>query len=304
MLKKIARKSNEYRHRFEYSLMDSKLIPSTQNYRRFVIVCGIRTGSTMLCSLLSSHPQTRTFFEVFHRYAGSTPFQVPGYQAKSGNAKISRLRHEDPVHFLSQEVWRKHPRRIKAVGFKLLYTQARNVDPWWNGAEFDRWWETVGRPPTLSNARSNLWSYLKESPDIHIIHLRRQNLLKRVASTINAQTSGNWGIGATGGVGKKCSSNQFHLDFNNCLQDFEAIRRMEDEADEFFDGKPKLNITYEELISDSLKTTRKVQDFLGITTLPLLSETKQQITKHLSEIVTNYSELKMEFSNTPWHSFF
>ena len=132
MLEKVNRRLTEYRRQLEYSLIDFRLAPSTQNYRKFVIVCGIRTGSTMLCSLLASHPQTRTFFEVFHRYTGSTPFQVSGYRAKSSDPKISYLRQTDPVGFINQEVWRKHPKNVKAVGFKLLYTQARNLAPWWN----------------------------------------------------------------------------------------------------------------------------------------------------------------------------
>ena len=304
MLIRVAKKLIEYRHRIEYSLIDSQLMPYTQKYQKFVIVCGIRTGSTMLCSLLASHPQTRTFFEVFHRHPGSTPFQVAGYRAKSSDPKISYLRQTDPVSFVNQEVWRRHPERIRAVGFKLLYTQARNTDRWWNGREFDRWWQQVGRPPTLQNAKSDLWSYLRDTPDVYIIHLRRKNLLERVISTKNAQDTGNWGVGATGGVGELHRSNQFSLDFQNCAQDFAAIRRMEDECDDFFSNSTKLNLTYEQLVNQPLTTLEKVQDFLKLRLSPLKTETKKQTKKHISDIVINYSDLREKFLDTQWHSFF
>lgn len=294
----------EYKHRLEYSLIDYHLLPSHQDYQKFVIVCGIRSGSTMLCSLLSSHPQTITFFEIFHRYFGSTPFNTPGYRAKCKDEKIVNLRNTEPVKFIESHIYKPFPNRVKAVGFKLLYTQARNQDPWWNSSDFDRWWQDVGRPPTLTNAKSDLWSYLKENKDIAIIHLRRDNLLERLVSGNTAIATGKWGIGATGGLDNKNQVFKLQLNFEECLQDFEAIRRMEDEAEEVFAHHKKLVITYEELVEKTAGITNQVQSFLGLTTQNLVTETKKQATQPLWDVIDNYYQLKSQFTNTPWSIFF
>ena len=301
---KVQSKLREYYYQTQEYLLDSSLLSSQQEYQKFVIICNIRTGSTMLSSILASHPQAICFFELFHRHLESVPFSVPGYQRKSKNLKIVALRNSNPVEFLRSEIYKPQKREIQAVGFKLLYPQARKGDPWWNSSEFDRWWEKVGYEPDWNHAKSDLWQFLREEPSVSIIHLKRKNLLRSKVSATIAQTTGKWGVGATGGIAIDGSPPRISIDFDECLQDFEAHRRMEDETDEFFDGKSKLNVTYEELVHDPLKTTRKVQEFLGINPLPLVSKTRKQITSPLEKIVSNYSELKVKFTNTPWQSFF
>ncbi len=250
MQEKIFRKLNEYKHRLDNFMVTQKILPSHQDYQKFVIICNIRTGSTMLGSLLSSHSQTLCFFELFHRHLDSIPFSVSGYQRKSKDPQIVHLRNNDPVAFLKQEIYKPQQKTIKAVGFKLLYPQARVDDPWWNSSEFDRWWKDVGYEPSWKSAKSDLWSYLRDNREIAIIHLKRENLLKSKVSAITAQKTGNWGIGATGGIKNNSQDVRFTLDLNECLQDFDAHRRMEDEADDLFCDHKKINITYE---LDSLK---------------------------------------------------
>ncbi len=301
---KIKRAIDEYRHQLEYWLTKQHLLPSHQNYQKFIIVCGIRTGSTMLCSLLGHHTQTLVFFELFHRHFGSTPFNVPGYRNKSLDKRIVELRNSDPVKFINTEVYKPLPKKIQAVGFKLLYTQARKNPPWWESSEFDRWWKDVGRPPSLCSAKSDLWAYLKEDTDIAIIHLKRKNLLRSKVSGKTAQKTGNWGIGATGGLGNPSKTVKFELDFDECLQDFEAHRRMEDETDEFFANHRVLSVSYEDLVGTPTQTTNEIQGFLGLDIQALTTETKKQASKPLSDIIQNYQELKDAFSKTPWIQLF
>ena len=304
LTQKVSRRLNEYEHQLINAMIDSHFLPSHHNYKKFLIVCNIRTGSTMLCSLLSSHSQVLCFFELFHRHLSSVPFSVPGYQAKSKNQKIVDLRNNDPGKFLDREIYKNHHKKIKAVGFKLLYTQGRSNNPWWNSSEYDRWWKDVGKEPCWNSDKSNLWQYLKENKDIAIIHLKRNNLLKAKVSALTAQTTGNWGIGATGGIDKNNTLVKCELDFDECLQDFEASRRMEDETDDFFAEHKRLVITYEELVENTDNITNKIQDFLGLETQNLVVQTQKQATQPISEVIDNYQQLKTEFSNTSWSNFF
>jgi len=301
---KLLTKVEEYQCRTENWLVDRQVLKSQSDYQKFVIVCNIRTGSTLLSSLLSSHPQVVCFFELFHRHLESIPFSVPGYQAKGNRQDIVNMRNADPVQFLKTEIYKPQQQKMRAVGFKLLYPQCRQDNPWWNEPEFDRWWERVGREPSWASAKSDLWKYLQENTDIAIIHLKRKNLLRSKLSGLIAQTSGKWGVGATGGIGTMASKIQVNLDFKECLSDFEAHRRMETEADEFFTHHRKLDLTYEELVGDLYATSQKVQNFLSVDQHSLKAKTQKQSKWPLSEVITNYDQLKQNFSNTPWHDLF
>ncbi|AFZ36144.1 sulfotransferase, putative [Stanieria cyanosphaera PCC 7437] len=304
LTQKFARKFHEYQHQLINKMIDSHFLPSDNNYQKFIIVCNIRTGSTMLCSLLSSHSQILCFFELFHRHLNSVPFSTLGYQNKSKNKTIIDLRNNNPQEFLEQEIYKNHQKKIKAVGFKLLYTQGRTDNPWWNSSEYDRWWKDVGKEPCWNSNQSNLWQYLKENKDIAIIHLKRNNLLEAKVSGITAQTTGNWGIGATGGINKNNVLVKCELNFEECMQDFEALRRMEDEADEFFAEHRKLVITYEELVENTANITNKIQVFLGLKTENLVTQSKKQATCSLLDVIDNYYQLKSQFTNTRWSNFF
>lgn len=257
----------------------------------------------MLSSLLSSHDQVICFFELFHRHLKSVPFSVAGYRSKANHPRIVHLRNTDPVGFLKSEVYKPQRDKIKAVGFKLLYPQGRKGVPWWNEPEFNRWWENVGYEPNWDCAKSDLWQFLKEDTSIAIIHLKRENLLRSKVSAMAAQLTGKWGVGATGGINETMEA-RFSLKFEECLQDLEAHRRMEDEAEALFANHQKLDLTYEEMVEDLNTASSRVQNFLGLTPKALKTKTIKQESRDLSEIVVNYDNLKKQFSTTCWQYLF
>ncbi len=309
MLKKrfkerVKTKALEHFHQTQNWLLTHNYLKSQKNYKKFLIVCNIRTGSTLLSSMLSSHPQAVCFFELFHRHLESVSFSVPGYQRKATEPETVALRNSDPVGFLKSEIYKPYRLGTKAVGFKLLYPQGRRGNPWWNSSEFDRWWEKVGYEPDWNRAKSDLWEYLKNDKSISIIHLKRENLLRSKVSAMTAQITGEWGVGATGGFSNMTTKPQLILDFDECLQDFEAHRRMESEADVLFRDHKKLDMTYEYLTSCPDDAGTKIQKFLGLEPRQLSTKTKKQSSRNLSEIVANYDQLKQRFRSTDWHYLF
>lgn len=304
MLKeRLTRNLSEAAIHLDNKLREVGLLRGNDDYQKFVIVCSIRTGSTMLCSLLNSHPDVQAYFELFHRHLQSVAFGLPGYKWLSRDDYVVALHNDDPVSFLNKYVYNRKRRNVKAVGFKLLYTQARKHNPWWNGPDFERWWSVVGRAPLLSEARSDLWEHLSKDLSYHIIHLKRRNYLKRIVSGQTAIATGNWGVGATGGIGDKRSV-ALRLDGEHLLQDFEAFRRMEQEADMLFANHPKLEIFYEDMIHEQERTGREIQQFLGLAVRKLHAKTEKQSTKKLSEIIENFTELQAQFHGSQWESFF
>ncbi|MGB8705587.1 MAG: hypothetical protein WCD31_11200, partial [Gillisia sp.] len=75
-----------------------------KDYRKFVIICDSRTGSTLLLNLLGFHPEIGVEGEKFR-----------AMDHKSGEA-------------IWNEIFRKRKKRIKQVGFKLFYFHAKGED--------------------------------------------------------------------------------------------------------------------------------------------------------------------------------
>lgn len=299
---KIERRLRETVSRARQAAVERGLLPGGTDYRRFIVVGGIRTGSTMLTSYLGSHPDVRMFFELFHRYPRSIPFNAPGYRKRGNDAAVVERRNTDPVRFLEHDVFTRQPRHVDAVGFKLLYTQGRAGSPWWYGPEFDRWWAHLDRSsePNWSEARSDLWAHLQADRDLAVIHLTRRNPLHKAVSAELAKHTGRWGVGATGGAAAGPVSATVRLNMDHCLQDFEADRRMQEETDAFFEGHDVLHLTYETLVADPDAEMDRAQRFLGLRVRPLHTRTRKLRERSLPEVIENYDEVAAALRGTPW----
>lgn len=89
IVEKVNRRVREAAAQLTQGAVERRLLPGHTAYRRFIIVATIRTGSTMLCSYLGSHPNARVFFELFHRYPHSVPFDHLGYRARGNEGRMA-----------------------------------------------------------------------------------------------------------------------------------------------------------------------------------------------------------------------
>lgn len=285
-------------------LMEAGLLPRHKDYVRFVVVSNIRSGSTMLTNLLNQHPNALAFHELFHIHRASVPFQAVGYRRRSRDDSVMVLRDRDPAGFLDQHVWGDQPRSVKAVGFKLLHTQARSSLMWWHAPEYAHWWSHVdnGVHEIWSIARSDLWGTLVADASLRIILLRRDNLLSLLVSAEMAKKTGRWGDGATGGYASSTGT-RVKLATNTLLRDFDAARRQHAEARDLFCSHPMLELIYEDLIRDPDTTGRTIQDFLGLPRRRLLANTRKQQTGHYRDAVMNWDEVTATLTGTPWEHF-
>lgn len=229
------------------------------NYTRFVIVSQQRTGSTLLQMLFASHSNICSLGELFN----------PREEIRKKSLKVAKHLKpgDDPIEYLENYVYREYPEHIKAVGFKLFYDHARNSK-----------WKPI-------------WDYLSSSR-IRIIHLKRRNLLDRYLSLQLAKRSDEW-IAFKGH--SRSSSEPILLDPAKCLQDFHRCTWLQDEADNFFQANPKIELFYEDLSIDSHGECSKLQSFLGLELEELSTNMVKQTRKKKSELISNYEELKQKF---------
>jgi LPS sulfotransferase NodH len=248
-------------------------------YNRFVILGEQRTGSTYLQTLLASHRNILSFGELFNpseRIRGQIPRKI---------ARPIEL-GEDPVEYLKNYVFKEYHPGVRAVGFRLFYTHARD----------DNW--------------VDVWEYLR-SRNIKIIHLKRRNLLSRYLSYELARRSNEW-------INYQASNGSYtepiNLDPQDCFRDFCTSLWYQERVDEFFKHNLKIEVIYEQLQNNLVEESKRIQDFLETDYQPLSSKTKKQRTKKKSEIITNYADLRRfllrglqngkEWAKEEWLDFF
>jgi len=212
MMQKLWRKLADYYLGFHQFAIDSDLLPSHGNYMKFIILGRSRTGSNYLRGLLNSCSGVRVFGEVF-KNPEKIEWGIDGYR-ESNRARDQYL--TDPAAFLQSEVFGKRSVDIRAVGFKLFYYHAQ-TEPW-NG----------------------IWASLLSDRTVHILHMKRKNILRTILSRIRAGETDAW---------VRLSDNEeqpmlrVHLSYQDCLSEFVQTRQQEQEFDLLFSEHPLLEIS-------------------------------------------------------------
>jgi LPS sulfotransferase NodH len=248
------------------------------SYTRFVIVGQERTGSNLLQLLLASHRNALSYGEIFNsaeevRKTFRTIARPPAYD-------------EDPISYLESQIYKDYLDHVKAVGFKLFYSHARNND-----------WQAV-------------WEYLRNSK-VKIIHLKRKNLLDRYLSHQLALRSNRW-------IALKEENSNYNepiiLDPQDCFQSFHRSLGHQQQVDNFFEDNPKLEVIYETLSDNFIEECARIQQFLGLAYQDLSSKTVKQRNRKKTEIIANYHILRQqllfglanskEWAKEEWLAFF
>jgi len=263
---------NRIPQKIKQILQEIELMPGHKNYTKFIILGRSRTGSNFLRGLLRDHPQIVSSGEIL-RSEADIDWDSNQYPL---NEKVLSLYRSDPVRFLDEIVFKKFPKSIKAVGFKLFYYHAQT-------APFQK-----------------IWDVLKEDTTVHILHIKRKNILKTHLSRAQANQSGSW-VNITG---KKEAHQPIELDPQACLKDFEQTRQWENDFDRFFKDHPMKEITYETLSKNYPDIIQEIQGFLGLNSMPVTPQTYKQSSLPLSASIKNFDTLQAYFSNTPWADFF
>ncbi len=277
----------------------NETISGPNDYVRFIILSGPRTGSHMLAQALNSSPSITCFREVFNTQLPLIQFGVEGYDGS--DPQDIALRQEEPVRFLRQRIFCQYPRQVRAVGFKFHYGH-----PW-------------GSPGILDQ--------LLGDSDLRVLHLTRQNALRALVSLKLAQRTGVWlqegpasvpspirhPVRAAGrawrrlrGIKLDREGRQIRLRISpEELSTFVIQIGMQSaHFDQLFREHTSTAVTYEEMVDRPGDVFRRVQSFLGQEPVPLTILTRRQNPEPLRRLIENYDELREAFTSAPESAFF
>lgn len=247
-------------------------------YTKFIVLTHPRTGSNYLMDLLSSHSSVVTYGEIFS----------PGFLLGTLRPKIverwpfifhayTYIREWFPLLLMRQIVFRHYPTRVSAVGFKIFYEHAH------------------------TSKTKSVWPFLRRMSDLKIIHLKRKNILKSYISYLIANRTGEF-IRFNTSIPPR--SVRVKVNIDRCRARFSKVEHDRAKFEKYFSGHDILTVWYEELCARPQQQLRKIESFLGVSAAPLYSKVVKQNSRHLSEIISNYKELRTAFAGTRWAAFF
>lgn len=232
-----------------------------------VIVTNGRTGSNLLVSHLNQSQEVRAYGEIFGTYYLNHDFLV------------RRIRDRGALWHLDDMLMRMGNERVTCV--KILYR------------DFEERYRNIWSLPSLGQ----LFHRLESDDSLRIIHLVRENLLDVVLSNALAKQSGQF-------VGKTYEVKKISIPPRLCQRKMEGIAAREEKCRAAFRGPRYLELSYEELTSDTTNVLKRLQTFLGLAPFTVQARLKKQNKASRAESLENYDELKAYFAGTSYARFF
>ncbi len=257
----------------------SHLLPGNKRYTKYIILALARTGSNYLASSLNSNQYNICHGEIFNNAKPEVIFSAYRH-LRIANKNALRTRNSSSTNFINKYVFHNMPNTIQAVGFKMFL---------YHGS--CKWLD--------------VWDSLESINDLKIIHLRRRNKLKQFISNMVALKTNEW-VKRSGDKEKtnyQTNKPRVEIEYQDCLKQFEQIDAWEHMRDDRLIENERLDIYFEDLLSNHTNEMRKIHDFLGVTHMDTISNTKRQSTS-LRDTILNYDKLKKQFSSSKWEKYF
>lgn len=215
------------------------------SYTKFLIISQPRVGSTLLLSLLNFHPHVIVKDEIVREKRSEQP-------------------QENILKYLSERVYARYYKTIKAVGFKYFYEhQEEEVE---------------------------LLEYLMYNKEVKIIHLKRKSLLSAHVSNLIAGNTGVW----SNTVFQKeqaLREKRVKIDKSKYRHYKQDIEKHYEILDDRFQDHAVFTLYYEDLVERSTQCLSEVQRFLNVKERHLVSLLKKQNPEDIKDLVINFEDI-------------
>lgn len=239
------------------------------NPTKFVIFGTQRTGTTLVRTSLSSHPEILCCGEVFN--LGKRPYShADGFWAYSR----SSLNHRIQTLFKPESLTESYLKQlysnsnVSAVGFKLMLNHC--------------------------TARPYIWHLLSEQK-IRGLLIWRENALKTLVSRRIAAKSGVYHVSSSlkaKSAVKEWAGSTVTIDTHSLLRELEDITLEPDAWRKLLRQEIEyIDVVYEEYVENMRLGNDRILDFLSIDQRPLTSDLKKVNQDSLCNLISNYDEV-------------
>lgn len=230
---------------------------------KFMISCTARSGSSMLSTLLNSHPRLLCHGEILAAPQESAgPYHELRKQGAAIDDWLRKYRQEHPAAFLYDVCF--NPAGHQCVGFKFKMEES------------------------LAEAYKLFRDLLVADTDVKIIHLRRKNMLDKYISLQMTKQSGVFSVRSSK---QRPQLRPFVVDIPDLIAYVREDRQRYEAAAELFRHHRCLHVTYEELCESRSEALAKVQDFLELPQANLATMMVKVIEKN-TDLALNLDEAR------------
>ena len=230
----------------------------------------------MLRHMFNSHPDVRCHGEVM---TGMGLDALAGID-RDADPYVSRAlmdrRGSDPQGFLEDVVLDPGP--AKAVGFKIKYEELLLPNYAW------------------------LLEWLKSRREIRVIHLMRENRLKRLISEVTATKV--YGLYNVTSEAERPRPARISLSPEECLEDFVRTEEREALFQRHFEGHEMFRTTYEAIVSDQDDVLTGLTRFLGVSSRVLTTPTLKLNPDDPRSVLEDYEALASALQATRYAVYF
>ena len=245
---------------------------------KFVVFGLQRTGTTLVVTLLASHPRILSLGELFDDKEKIEGQVIPTYKLYlkqlSPAGDYTPAQHKGLIYRYLDNFFSKED--FKAVGFKLMLNQSQKY-------------------PVILD-------YLKEN-NIKLIYIFRENLLKTAISRLRAKETGIYNnmqpIFDSAGNAKT----RLKIPVKSLFLALEYVARQNKDLENAITncGLDYMTVFYEKLSQNRMAEAGKILKFLGIQEPVELNTKLQKVTpSELKDSVENYAEIRQALKDTPY----
>lgn len=258
---------------------------------KHVVFTNGRSGSNYLVTLLNSHPQITNYGEVLGDW--TLPYKV-NQRLKLGARLFDN--YGDYLDYIYSSKVFFYSSQLYSIYARLKKRQPTNFKPY---SQI----KSIGiKDFAINFEKRNIADYLQNREDILIIHLYRENSLKRLIS-LQAMTD----TGVVKSVGQdKTEKPKLYLSPNNIIDRLVTFEREKQEQFEMLESITEsrvINISYEYYFSNSeqqQKINRKILDFLKIDRIELEGRHQKILDSSLANTLKNYEEIYEQLIDTEY----
>jgi len=232
---------------------------------KFIVSCAARSGSTMLCSLIRSHPQAICHGEVLAQ-EGPPPLAGMYERKRRDNpefgSNVRRYRDRHPQRFLYDIVF--NPQGRRCVGFKFKTDEA------------------------FQSRFKAIREVIAADKDIKIIHLIRRNVLDQYVSHRVVEKTGLTLLRPTD---NRPNVAPFTVDVEHFIAYVKDVNDRQQAAFDLYRDHRNLILAYEDIVAPQSSALDDLEVFLGIANRPLSTKLVKIITNN-SDMVLNLKEVQ------------
>jgi hypothetical protein len=225
-------------------------------------------------------------------------FVLTGPGRTGSQSLVSALKQHSQIHCLGEIFLPKHYRETYLPGGKL---KARDIlDSWRCPAEKHIFGFSALYPELFRTEFSTDLIGELIARRFRVIHVTRDNLLRRFLSHKIARRTGIWGDNE----GKNPTTLNVQISRRELLSNIRTIEERARLVKIKLGYLPFLEISYEAMCVDFTETLFRVCDFVGASREDLKPKTVKQESRSLRTSITNYNRLKLLFAFSKYRRFF